>query len=46
MVTVFERPADLLGREGTQLGPSEWLALTQEPTLVPIPAREPAAATA
>ncbi|CDO36230.1 MaoC family dehydratase [Novosphingobium sp. KN65.2] len=27
---VFERPADLIGAEGTQLGPTEWLLIDQE----------------
>jgi acyl dehydratase len=27
---VFERPGDLLGCEGTTLGPTEWLAITQD----------------
>ena len=27
---IFERPADLIGREGTTLGPSEWLAIEQD----------------
>lgn len=27
---IFERPADLIGREGTALGPSEWLAIEQD----------------
>jgi acyl dehydratase len=27
---IFERPADLLGKEGTALGPTEWLAIDQD----------------
>ena len=30
MTMVFDRPGDLLGKEGTTLGPSEWLLITQE----------------
>jgi len=30
MVRIFESPADLLGAEGTLLGPSDWLAVEQE----------------
>ena len=30
MTMVFDRPGDLLGKEGTVLGPSEWLPITQE----------------
>ena len=30
MPVVFEKPADLLGKEGTMLPPSEWLAIDQE----------------
>ena len=30
MTMVFDRPGDLLGKEGTALGPSEWLPITQE----------------
>jgi acyl dehydratase len=26
---IFERPADLIGKEGTTLGPSEWLQIDQ-----------------
>jgi acyl dehydratase len=29
MTLVFAHPADLLGKEGTKLGPSEWLAIEQ-----------------
>ncbi|MBC2660249.1 MaoC family dehydratase [Novosphingobium flavum] len=27
---IFARPADLLGQEGTRLGPSDWLAIEQD----------------
>jgi acyl dehydratase len=27
---VFERPADLIGKEGTKFGPTEWLAIEQD----------------
>ncbi|GFM28884.1 MaoC family dehydratase [Novosphingobium sp. PY1] len=27
---IFERPTDLIGAEGTQLGPTEWLPIDQE----------------
>ena len=30
MVTIFESPRDLLGKEGTDLGPSDWLTIDQE----------------
>ena len=30
MTTVFERPADLIGKDGTQLGVTDWLTITQE----------------
>lgn len=30
MTTVFERPANLIGKEGTQLGVTDWLTITQE----------------
>jgi len=30
MTTVFASPQDLLGREGTDLGPCEWLEIAQE----------------
>ena len=29
MTRVFERPQDLIGAEGTQLGPTEWLEIAQ-----------------
>ncbi len=29
MPHVFDRPQDLIGAEGTQLGPTEWLAIDQ-----------------
>ena len=29
MTKVFDRPQDLTGAEGTQLGPTEWLAIDQ-----------------
>ncbi len=30
MSTVFERPADLIGKEGMQLGVTDWLSVTQQ----------------
>ena len=30
MTTVFERPAELIGKEGTQLGVTDWLTISQE----------------
>ena len=30
MPQVFETPADLIGQEGTKLGPTEWLAIEQD----------------
>ena len=30
MTTVFDRPADLIGKEGTQLGVTDWLTISQE----------------
>jgi len=30
MATVFESPKDLVGKEGTELGVSDWLEITQE----------------
>ena len=27
---IFARPADLIGKEGTKLGPTEWLAIEQD----------------
>jgi acyl dehydratase len=27
---IFEKPADLTGKEGTKLGPTEWLAIEQD----------------
>jgi hypothetical protein len=30
MTKVFESPQDLIGAEGTQLGPTEWLAIDQD----------------
>lgn len=30
MATVFESPRDLIGAEGTQLGPTDWLRITQD----------------
>ncbi|WP_408591413.1 MaoC family dehydratase [Novosphingobium sp.] len=30
MTEVFARPADLVGKEGTQLGPTDWLAIGQD----------------
>jgi acyl dehydratase len=30
MATVFESPRDLLGKEGTELGASEWLTIDQQ----------------
>lgn len=29
-VTVFDKPSDLLGKEGLKVGPSDWLEITQE----------------
>lgn len=29
MTVIFEKPADLTGKEGTKLGPTEWLAIEQ-----------------
>ena len=29
-LTTFEKPGDLMGAEGTKLGPSEWMEITQE----------------
>lgn len=29
MTTIFHRPQDLIGAEGTQLGPTEWLTIDQ-----------------
>ena len=29
MATIFEHPADLLGQEGTALGPTDWLQIDQ-----------------
>lgn len=29
MTTIFNRPQDLIGAEGTQLGPTEWLTIDQ-----------------
>ena len=29
MTTIFDRPQDLIGAEGTQLGPTEWLTIDQ-----------------
>lgn len=29
-VTVFDKPSDLLGKEGLKIGPSDWLEITQE----------------
>lgn len=28
--TVFDKPADLLGKEGLKIGPSDWMEITQE----------------
>lgn len=30
MMKIFAKPADLIGAEGTQLGPTEWLLIDQE----------------
>ncbi len=30
MATIFESPRDLLGKEGTQLAPSDWLTIEQD----------------
>ncbi|HNC70504.1 MAG TPA: MaoC family dehydratase, partial [Pseudomonadales bacterium] len=30
MSTVFDRPADLIGKEGTQLGVTDWLTVNQQ----------------
>ena len=30
MTVIFEKPADLTGKEGTKLGPTEWLAIEQD----------------
>lgn len=30
MTKIFTKPADLIGAEGTQLGPTEWLRIDQE----------------
>lgn len=30
MTKIFEKPRDLIGAEGTQLGPSNWLAVEQD----------------
>ena len=30
MTKIFAKPADLIGAEGTQLGPTEWLLIDQE----------------
>lgn len=30
MAVIFEKPADLTGKEGTKLGPTEWLAIEQD----------------
>ncbi|MCY1672852.1 MaoC family dehydratase [Novosphingobium sp. SL115] len=30
MPVVFEKPADLIGKEGTKLAPTEWLAIEQD----------------
>lgn len=30
MAMIFDHPADLLGKEGTRLGPTPWLEITQE----------------
>jgi acyl dehydratase len=29
-LTTFQNPADLLGREGLKIGPSDWMEITQE----------------
>lgn len=30
MTKIFERPSDLIGSEGTRLGPTDWLAVEQD----------------
>lgn len=30
MTKVYQKPADLIGQEGTKLGPTEWLAIEQD----------------
>ena len=30
MTKIFAKPADLVGAEGTQLGPTEWLLIDQD----------------
>lgn len=30
MTAVFQKPADLIGKEGTKLGPTDWLAIEQD----------------
>ena len=30
MTTIFQHPRDLIGKEGTALGPTEWLAIDQD----------------
>jgi len=30
MTMIFERPSDLIGKEGTRLAPTEWLAIEQD----------------
>jgi acyl dehydratase len=30
MTAIFEKPADLIGKEGTKLEPTEWLAIEQD----------------
>ncbi len=30
MTVVFDKPADLIGKEGTKLGPTDWLAIEQD----------------
>ncbi|NLR70671.1 MaoC family dehydratase [Novosphingobium sp. ERN07] len=30
MIAIFEKPADLIGKEGTRLEPTEWLAIEQD----------------
>ncbi|KUR81042.1 MaoC family dehydratase [Novosphingobium sp. Fuku2-ISO-50] len=30
MTRVYDRPTDLIGQEGTKLGPTDWLAIEQE----------------
>ena len=29
MAKIYESPCDLIGREGTKLGPTDWLAIDQ-----------------